>query len=272
MTTQRLTILCLSASIALSSSFGQKMDGSDTLVPPPAREFQSSNASELINLIYQALPLSPMKKVLLPPEVEVGFNFTPGTDQSENLAAKILEKLDKAEREILFSTGALTVQDIAAALVEKKLQGKIVAGIMSESPSGMKNYTAPSYFIVNNLPIFFDRSKLFNGNNFFIIDREAVLIISTNMTHTQLGESSSNILYIKDPGVAVAYYNAWIEQLRTSAVPKLTQSILNTIAGQTQMNQTSPAPEASPAANLDPWAPSVSVPPAPAIANPTNNQ
>jgi hypothetical protein len=260
-------LLCLTV-LTTSHSIAQKMDGTDTLVPPPAREFQASNASELINLIYQALPLSPLKKVLLPPEVEVSFNFTPGTDQSENLTAKILEKLAEAESEILFSSGALTVQEIAAALVEKKLQGKIVVGIMSESPSGMKNYTAPSYFIVNNLPIFFDRSKLVNGNNFFIIDRQAVIIVSTNMSRTQLNESSSNVLYIKDPGVAVAYYNAWIEQLRTSSVPKITQSILNKIASKTRANQ-APAPSASPAGpSSDPWAPPVPT----AQDNPANNQ
>jgi hypothetical protein len=241
-------------------AFGQKMDGTDTLVPPPAREFQASNASELINLIYQALPLMPIKKVLLPPEVEVSFNYTAGTDQSDNLTAKILEKLEKAEREIIFSTGALTIQDIAATLVEKKIQGKIVVGIMSESPSGMKNYTAPSYFIVNNLPIFFDRSKLVNGNNFFVIDREAVLIVSSNLTHTQLGESSSNILYIKDPGVAVAYYNAWVEQLQTSSVPKITQSILNMIVGQTRSNQPPANDSSSGSTPDDPWAPPVPAP------------
>lgn len=255
--------LVLSIFIPLCT-YGQKMDGTDTLIPPPAREFQKSNASELINLIYQALPLSPMKKVLLPPEVEVSFNYTPGTDQSENLTAKILAKLDKAEREIIFSTGALTVQDIAATLVEKKLQGKIVVGIMSESPSGMKNYTAPSYFIVNNLPIFFDRSKMVNGNNFFVIDREAVLIVSTNLTRTQLGESSSSILYIKDPGVAVAYYNAWVEQLRTSAVPRVTQSILNAIVNQGLGNPAAATPTDN--SGNDSWEPPTPTTP----SNPSN--
>jgi len=247
----KIIIAILSLALVISVSRAQKPDGSDTLVQPPAREFQTSNASELINFIYQALPIVPMKKVLLPPEIEVGFNFTPGTDQSEDLIQKIVSRIKSAQREVLFSTGALNVKEIAAALVEKKLEGKIVVGIMSESPNSIKNYTAPSYFLVSNLPIFFDRSKLVSGNNFFVIDREIVVLASTNLTETQLAESSSNLLVIKDPGIAVAYYNAWIEQLRTSAVPRITQSILRMI-----MSKSGKPPIQAEDGNAggDPWA------------------
>jgi phosphatidylserine/phosphatidylglycerophosphate/cardiolipin synthase-like enzyme len=252
----RTIIALLSLSLVMSGAVqAQKPDGSDTLVRPPAREFQASNASELINLIYQALPLMPMKKVLLPPEIETGFNFTVGTDQSENLIQKIVDRINSAQREIIFSTGAMNVKEIAAALVEKKLEGKIVVGIMSESPSGMKNYTAPSYFLVSNLPIFFDRSRVVSGNNFFIIDREIVVLVSTNMTETQLTESSSNILVIKDPGIVVAYYNAWIEQLRTSAVPRITQTILRMIMSKSGRPPIEAETENNdPTDPTDPWA------------------
>lgn len=193
--------------------------------PSPSPELKGSNASDLTNFIMQALPLSPAKEVLLPRDCEISFNY-PGAQT--NLIAKIVEAIDNANVEVLFSTNAVTVKEIAAALVAAKQRGLIVAGVMTESPATISGYNAPSYFMISNLPIFFDTSEEENFNNFIIIDRRAVLLSSGNWTQRQLS-GAANLLLISDPGITIAYYNAWIGQMQNGKVPALTQSILRTI-------------------------------------------
>ena len=227
------------AMIFSNQGVSQSFDGSGQIPPLPKAEFKAAKASDLINVIYQALPLMPTKEVLLPKEVQIKFN-SPG--QTDGVLSKfICDRIGVAKKEIIFSAGVITDKDIAGLLVSQKLQGRIVTGIITESPPGIKNYTAPSYFLVNNLAIFFDSSKIINGNNFIIIDREEVILLSCTMTPSMMNGSNSSAISIKDPGVVVAYYNAWIDQLRASTVPKVTQAILNTIIGKAPKQQLPPS-------------------------------
>jgi len=193
--------------------------------PTPTPELKKSNASDLTNFILQTLPLSPAKDILLPRDCEITFNY-PGA--LSNLAEKIVKYIDNAKVEVLFSTNAVTVREIAAALVAAKQRGLIVAGVLTESPASISGYNAPSYFMISNLPIFFDTSEEENFSNFLIIDRKAVVLSSGNWTQREL-TGSANLLLISDPGITIAYYNAWIGQMQNARVPALTQSILRTI-------------------------------------------
>lgn len=249
----------LSISILLGITFSQSasaqsLDGTGSIPKPPPAELKTSNASELINLIYQALPLAPMKKILPPKEIQVYFNIPNYTADGElnsdtkgELSKQIVELLKKAKSEVIFSAGIITDKDIAGTLVSKKLEGVVTAGIITESPPGIKSYTAPSYFIVNNLPIFFTPGKTINTNNFIVIDRTTVILVSGPMTRSSLEDGNSSVMVITDPGIAVAYYNAWVEQLSKSRVPRVTQSILNTLA---KAPATAPRPTAQTAQDV----------------------
>lgn len=182
--------------------------------------------NNLQTFIYQSLPLSPIKEVILPAKTEVIFQI-PG--EFNKLEDKIVSNINSAKLEVLFNSRAITSQKIAQALVQAKLNGKTVVGILAEKPSGIGRYNAPSYFTINNLPIFFDSAVGDNSNNYLVIDRSKVLVTSLDWTKGSNSQTSGNIFIIEDPGIVIAYYNGWINQLRQSTVPAKTQAILNAI-------------------------------------------
>jgi len=217
---KQLTIALLSVTVATAQDLG------DIASPTPEPTIiKASNASDLTNFIFQALPLSPIKEILLPKDCQIGFTNESSETTMEDI---IVSYIDKASREVLFCTTAITSPKIAAALVAAKARGATVSGIMTESPNGIRNYNAPSYFMINNVPIFFDPTKEENQNNYLVLDREGVLVTASDWSVSALSGSNSYFA-IKDPGIAIAYYNGWVNQLSTTIVPALTNSVLRTI-------------------------------------------
>lgn len=208
------------------------LDGTSEATPgKKTRKDLMFEFKDLANVVYSALPLAPVRELTMPQGVEVKFNF-PGNN--EEIEDYVVKAIDSAEMEILFNQTAITSQRIAAALVNAKLNGKTVAGIIELSPLGIVNYNAPGFFILNNIAIFYDSSEGHNTNNYCIIDRTRVITGSLDWTKNSDTKDSGNIISIKDPGVVTAYYNAWVRQLTTTYVPKATEVILHTILSNKQ--------------------------------------
>lgn len=199
--------------------------------PTPVKEITQATTFEklpnnLQTFLFTSLPLSPVKDVILPAKTEVTFQLPGEFNKLEDI---IVTNINSAKLEVLFNSRAITSQRIAQALVQAKLNGKTVVGILDEKPEGISRYNAPSYFTINNLPIFFDSAESDNSNNYLLIDRKKLIITSFDWTRSSNVSTSGNIFSIEDPGIAIAYYNGWINQLRQSTVPPKTQAILNTL-------------------------------------------
>lgn len=187
---------------------------------------QNDDNKELRSAIFQLLPLTPIKEVSLPDSIQVYFQY-PGHD--DNFEEIIVDGINNARLEVLFNQRVITSERVANALVAAKQRGVVIAGILEEDPTNVRNYNAPNFFIQNNIAIFFDTSHPGeNKNHYSIIDRKVVY--TGTLDWTGLAQTDSgNLLVISDPGIVVSFYNAWVTQLGSTKIPEKTEQLIRTL-------------------------------------------
>lgn len=150
--------------------------------------------------------LMPVEPIALPPGIDM---FVAPHDDIED---EIVKMIDGAQVEILTSQYVMTSPRIVRALVEASRRKVFVAVILEARPN-LREYETPAFLRMNSVPVLVRRaSKGLNNHKFWVIDRGTVLTGSYDCTMAAATVNDENLIKIKDAGVAVAYYNTWVEQ------------------------------------------------------------
>ena len=126
-----------------------------------------------------------------------------------NCTAVIVEQIDNAKSEILIQAYSFTSAPIAKALLNAHKRGIKVEAILDKS-NRSKKYTAATFLLNNNIPVFIDSMHAIAHNKIMIIDREIVITGSFNFTKAAEEMNAENLLIIKSKELANTYIDNWM--------------------------------------------------------------
>jgi len=118
-------------------------------------------------------------------------------------AARLIELIRGAEKEIRFAAFAFTLEPVAAALIERHLAGVDVRGVMErgqESPWNCRRIFADAGMAVR-----WDQNLYYLHHKFFVIDGRTVITGSFNPTKQAQTANNENMLIVHHAGVAKKY-------------------------------------------------------------------
>ncbi|MGV8169242.1 MAG: phospholipase D-like domain-containing protein [Candidatus Nanoarchaeia archaeon] len=116
---------------------------------------------------------------------------------------EILSELNAANTSVYFMTFTFTDKDIANVLVNKKVDGLEVRGVI-ESYQGRTYWVYPQ-LTEANIPIVLDEEKSLQHNKVFIIDNKTVITGSFNPTKSADTKNDENIIIIRQPDIVQQY-------------------------------------------------------------------
>lgn len=120
-----------------------------------------------------------------------------------------MEQIDNAKSEILIQAYSFTSAPIAKALLNAHKRGIKVEAILDKS-NRSKKYTAATFLLNNNIPVFIDSMHAIAHNKIMIIDREIVITGSFNFTKAAEEMNAENLLIIKSKELANTYIDNWM--------------------------------------------------------------
>lgn len=153
--------------------------------------------------------LYPATPVPLPPGADVWFTAF------DNIEDEIVKSIESAKVEILTSQYVLTSPRIVRALVEAFKGRKVFVAVILEPRPNLREYQTPQYLRSVGIPVLVRNSngtRGLNNHKFWVIDRSFILTGSYDCTVAAASWNDENLLKLKDAGMAVAFYNAWVEQ------------------------------------------------------------
>jgi phospholipase D len=148
--------------------------------------------------------LDPIKPVAPGPGLAAYFN--PGDD----IQGQIRKAIAAAKTEILVNEYAITDSLIATDLVEAFKRRHVYVALLLDPSPAVRNYQAPEYFVMNDLPVLLVQGTGYNNNKYMVIDRQTVLTGSYDLTNAAAKKNGENLLVVSDAGIASAYYNHWV--------------------------------------------------------------
>lgn len=162
----------------------------------------------LAGTLFAAPPaLMPVHPVALPPGAEVWV--TP----LDNIEEELIKVIDSAKMEILCSQYVITSPRIVRALLDAFKTRHVFVTVILEGRPNLREYQTPEYLRSQGVPVLIRKgAKGLNNHKFWVIDRSTLLTGSYDCTNAAATGNDENLLKIKDAGIAVAFYNAWIEQ------------------------------------------------------------
>jgi phosphatidylserine/phosphatidylglycerophosphate/cardiolipin synthase-like enzyme len=121
----------------------------------------------------------------------------------DNCQAQILEELNNANSSIYFMTFTFTDKDIANVLIDKKVDGLDIEGII-ESYQGQTYWVYPQ-LIEAKIPVVLDDEKTLQHSKVFIIDNKTVITGSFNPTKSANTKNDENIIILRQPEIVQKY-------------------------------------------------------------------
>ena len=117
-----------------------------------------------------------------------------------NCERKVLETLNKAEKEILFASFVLTNDNIELLLKEKAKQNLTIKGVIENR---MRNTLGSKIFKLNeSFEIMLDKNKNTMHHKFFIVDEKILIVGSANPSNNGYFKNDENILIIENENLA----------------------------------------------------------------------
>lgn len=131
---------------------------------------------------------------------------------NREIESKVIELLQAAESEVLFSYYSITSQTFLNALTEVFRGNILMSGLMEGRPKEGKPYGI-QYLIKNLVPINVPPIDRIHNENYIIIDRRVVI---SGSFYPSNNKENSHILIIDDVGVANEFYRVWYDNFSES--------------------------------------------------------
>lgn len=134
------------------------------------------------------------------PEASYEVYFSP----NGNCTNKIVDAINKANKQILVQAYSFTSAPIAEALLRAK-QRNINIGILLDKSQATAKYSAMRFFTNNGISTNIDYKPAIAHNKIMIIDSDTVITGSFNFTKAAEEKNAENVIIIKDANVAKKY-------------------------------------------------------------------
>lgn len=161
--------------------------------------------SLLATSLFAGLPLKAQDHGPFHP-ASVDAYFSPKGGATEACVAAIAA----AKKAVNVQAYSFTSAPIAAALVEAKKRGVIIAVILDKSQK-TANYSEADFVAHAGIPTFIDAKHAIAHNKIIIIDGAVVLTGSFNFTKAAESSNAENLLVVRDPKLAARYLTNWEE-------------------------------------------------------------
>ena len=125
--------------------------------------------------------------------------------KDSNIETKIIENIDKSEKNISLMMFAFTNKNIANALINAQKRGIIIKVILDRVQNNFQKYSVYKYLKSNNINVKLDKNRFKLHNKVLIIDDNIVITGSYNYTKQANTYNDENILIIKDRNITQQY-------------------------------------------------------------------
>ena len=134
-----------------------------------------------------------------------------GADLVGDISKYILD----AQKEVLLSEYLITDLRVLQALATVHQRGTVRVAVLLESKPGAKVNEAPSFLRSQGIPVILaqrgNAGKGYHNQRYIVIDREAVIISSCDLT-VSAQRNNENLLVLHNVPVAIRYFNEWIDE------------------------------------------------------------
>ena len=127
----------------------------------------------------------------------------------DGVARHILDVLNSARSSIYFMAFSFTRTDFAGALIAKADQGVIVQGVFETRQIAAGGDAAWKALTGADLDVRQDGNQYNLHSKVFIVDEQTVVMGSYNFSRNAEESNDENVLIIRDPEIAAAYYAEW---------------------------------------------------------------
>jgi phosphatidylserine/phosphatidylglycerophosphate/cardiolipin synthase-like enzyme len=139
------------------------------------------------------------------PQAEVvGLYFTPPAD----VAAAVIEVIDKSKTEVLVQAYGFTHNGIAQALLRAHARGVSVK-VLLDAKTDTSNRYVTDLLQAQQIPLKLDASHAIAHNKVIVVDGELVITGSFNFTNSAQTRNAENLLVLKSTGLADSYKANW---------------------------------------------------------------
>jgi len=139
------------------------------------------------------------------PQAEVvGIYFTPPAD----VAAAVIEVIDKSKTEVLVQAYGFTHNGIAQALLRAHARGVSVK-VLLDAKTDTSNRYVTDLLQAQQIPLRLDASHAIAHNKVIVVDAELVITGSFNFTNSAQTRNAENLLVLKSAGLADSYKANW---------------------------------------------------------------
>lgn len=127
----------------------------------------------------------------------------------------VVKAINGANKSIFVQAYSFTNQPIAKALVEAQRRGVAVYVILDKSNRTTK-YSAADFTDHFGVDTYIDDKHAIAHNKVMIIDKETVITGSYNFTKAAESSNAENLLVIRSPQLADAYFSNWADHQKHS--------------------------------------------------------
>lgn len=127
----------------------------------------------------------------------------------------LVREINGAKKSIFVQAYSFTNQPIAKALVEAQRRGVSVFVILDKSNRTAK-YSAADFTDHFGVETYIDDKHAIAHNKIMIIDKETVITGSYNFTKAAENSNAENLLVIRSPVLADAYFGNWADHQKHS--------------------------------------------------------
>jgi len=146
-------------------------------------------------------------------EIDYQLCFTP----PENCTSLIVDTINSAKNTIYVQAYSFTSSPIMRALLTAKNRGVDVNILLDKSQVNANQYSAATFFVNHQIPVWIDYKPEIAHNKVMIIDNATVITGSFNFTKAAQFQNAENLLIIKNDEIAKKYLTNWQERYQESS-------------------------------------------------------
>jgi phosphatidylserine/phosphatidylglycerophosphate/cardiolipin synthase-like enzyme len=140
-----------------------------------------------------------------PPAVVVhGADIAVWFSPNGGCTAAVVHELNNAKQQIRIQAYSFTSPQINDAVARAKERGLDVVVVLDKSQAD-ERYTAATYLVHHNVPVYIDRKHAIAHNKIMIIDGEEVIGGSFNYTESAENDNAENLTITRSPELAATY-------------------------------------------------------------------
>jgi phosphatidylserine/phosphatidylglycerophosphate/cardiolipin synthase-like enzyme len=122
--------------------------------------------------------------------------------------ARIIDEVNKAQSQIRFAAFSFTDYDLAKAMMDRAAAGVGVSGVFETTGSETSASEMRTLYCAG-IPVFQDGNPGVLHHKFIVVDSETVITGSFNFSSNAVNSNDENLVIIKNADIAALYLQEW---------------------------------------------------------------